>query len=34
MSDVIPTGAASSVSCSVPSTNVDHVVHEARNGRL
>jgi len=34
MSDLTPTDAASSVSCSVTSMDVDHVVHEERNRRL
>lgn len=33
MSDATPTGAASSVSCSVTSMDVDHVVYVARNRR-
>jgi hypothetical protein len=34
MSDLTPTGAASSVYGSGPSMDVDHVVHEAGNRRL
>jgi hypothetical protein len=34
MSDLISTGAASSVSCSLTSMDPGHLVYEARNGRL